>query len=166
MTKNLFVLKAILKKFLWLKMWETNNLLSAYSRQITEKLFKTRGNGSHYSHKQHFPSIETFTSLINLILVHSKHFFNSPNFTQEFRTRNLTCLSQSEISLKRNSPLTTVSNGLNFLYKSSKLKMNRCFLIWKAYPDHRSSISAKSVWCKSAWKLTTQSLHVCKNRSI
>ena len=24
----------------------------------------------------------------------------------------------------------------------------------------------KSMWCKSSWKLTSQSLHVCKNRSI
>ena len=77
-------------------MWETNNLLSAYSRQSralkVPKSYSKQGAMDHNTqYKQHFPSIDTLTSLINLILVHSKHFFNSPNFTcyitQEYRTR-------------------------------------------------------------------------------
>ena len=45
-------------------------------------------------------------------------------------------------------------------------KWTEVFTFGKYITDHISSISVKSLWSKSAWKLTSQSLHVCKNRSI
>ena len=73
-------------------------------------------------------------------------------------------MSNLKFSLTRNSTLATVSNGLNFLYKSSKLKINRGFLIRKAYYRPQIINISQINVMQDCWKLTSQSLHVCKKR--
>ena len=92
--------------------------------------------------------------------------FSVKNFVREILRafhKRIRSLFNLQISLPRNSSLATVSNGLIFSVENYlNWKWAEVFTVRKHITDHR----VKSMWCKSAWKLTTQSLHVCKNRSI
>ena len=63
------------------------------------------------------------------------------------------------------------SNGLKRLFlplKNISIQNESRFSKEKAYyrPQFINIEWNQLMWCKSAWKLTSQSLHVCKNRSI
>ena len=101
--------------------------------------------------------------------------FSVKNFVREILRafhKRIRSLFNHKTSLTRNSSLATVSNGLIFLIHQDE------YYIISIENEPRLSQSesilqttflqyrVKSMWCKSAWKLTSQSLHVCKNRSI
>ena len=95
--------------------------------------------------------------------------FSVKNFVREILRafhKRIRSLFNLKISLMRNSSLATVSNGVNFLWKLSQLKMNRGFQSESIIQTSVHQYRVKSLWCKSVWKQTSQSLHVCKNRSV